>query len=71
MSVSGVSQNPSLAHTSSVYTYICRASSQHPNYNPSTGVARNFDLCRLLDGSEPFRFSLLGQMELDLTMATS
>ncbi|KAG1772371.1 DUF254-domain-containing protein [Suillus occidentalis] len=31
----------------------------------------NFDLRRLLDGSEPFLFSLLGRMELDLAMATS
>ncbi|KAG1885013.1 DUF254-domain-containing protein [Suillus subluteus] len=31
----------------------------------------NFDLRRLLDGSEPFMFSLLARMELDLAMATS
>ncbi|KAG2151303.1 DUF254-domain-containing protein [Suillus clintonianus] len=31
----------------------------------------NFDLRRLLDGAEPFLFSLLGRMELDLAMATS
>ncbi|KAJ8586551.1 DUF254-domain-containing protein [Rhizopogon salebrosus TDB-379] len=31
----------------------------------------NFDLRRLLNGSEPFLFSLLGRMELDLAMATS
>ncbi|KAG2037855.1 hypothetical protein BDR03DRAFT_364097 [Suillus americanus] len=60
-----------LAHTSSIYTSIRRASSQHPNYDPSIGVARNFDLCRLLDGSEPFIFSLLGQMDLDLVMMTT
>ncbi|KAG1745888.1 DUF254-domain-containing protein [Suillus paluster] len=31
----------------------------------------NFDLRRLLDGAEPFLFSLLDRMELDLAMATS
>ncbi|KAG2155928.1 vacuolar fusion protein MON1 [Suillus bovinus] len=31
----------------------------------------NFDLRRLLDGSEPFLFSLLGRIELDLAIATS
>lgn len=31
----------------------------------------NFDLRRLLDGSEPFLFSLLSRMELDLAIATS
>ncbi|OJA17220.1 hypothetical protein AZE42_00206 [Rhizopogon vesiculosus] len=31
----------------------------------------NFDLRRLLDGAEPFLFSLLDRIELDLAMATS
>lgn len=31
----------------------------------------NFDLGRLLNGSEPFLFSLLARLELDLAMATS